>query len=221
MRDLTEMNEFNKELTNFTIEYKNSMHSEQRLYYIFKKLLPYLRIWQINDPSKIIEKCDLESYGFEGFIKALTHFNIDKNNYSIPWFVHVIRQTIIKRLKEDTHYDKVFVINSTNSEDMDQVFENIPDDKSYQFQLIESMKSPIAFPQLKETLYKLLAKMEEDQNPKLSLAVQWKLAFPGGNNNGLYPFLGYKRRNPISKLKRRIKKYSEEFSVKLVENIFD
>lgn len=208
-----DLEKFNEELKEFCQEYKESRCSERRIYYIYKKLIPYFGLWRINDPTRVLEREDLESYAFEGFMKALEHFDENKSHFPLNWFMFVVKQTVIRRLKEITKYDKITIFNSTNTEHIDEIleeFNNYEEDE----EIINSFQKIHDY---KEEIYNLLAKMEEDQNPKLSLAVQWKLAFPYGNRNGLFPFLSYKRRNPISKLKGKIQKYS----IRLAEQLFD
>lgn len=211
--EMTNNEKFNEELREFCREFKESRYSEKRIYYIFKKLLPYFSLWKIHDPTKVLEKGDFESYAFEGFIKALNLYVEEKNTYPLNWFIYISKQTVLKKLREDTHYNKYLLLNSTNTENIEELLDSREVDDFIND--IDSSMNKIT--DYKSEVYNLLAKMEEDQDEKLSLAVQWKLAFPKGNNTGLYPFLGYKRRNPISKLKRRVKAYS----VKWAEDLFD
>lgn len=162
----------------------------------FNAIKRFLRLGTYNDPSGVLLYSDMEALALEGFWKAVTKYDETRWNNAIGWCFYLVRQTILREIKNTYSSDKTF-INSHMAKDleMDEIIEGLSIEAGFTFELSLFYINDIRF--FCEKLYFV--------SPKANKAFQLRLAFPYLSRDSISKILGFKRRNGLAKIVKIIR----------------
>jgi hypothetical protein len=204
--------EFNDELISFIEAYKeNPDRMQSEFAYYFKKIKPYLKLKEYNDPSGVLNSQDIEAAAYAGYWKAIMKYDRNKSDNPLIWIFQLVKQRVLLDLK-NVHRKGHHCINSHINPDLD--INNLEDKlvDSGEIRVVEDFVEDV------QKLYLAIYK----ENARAAMTFQLKLAFPNISRTSISKILGMRRRNGLAKSVMMIKAISSnKLNKQILETLFE